>query len=285
MEQWFLEFAGIRVCVSMPREHSPSGKGMLADFCVPEGSCDHTVTFRVVEELEKPRGERVFACHDKWIYCYGDTQLRYEGALSECLDGAFMCIARTQTQSEVQLLKRTIPVGITPNLVMSCLEAEHLLACRGGFLLHASVIRVADRAVLFTAPSGTGKSTQAELWRCHRGAELINGDRIAVMDGHVYGIPFCGSSAVAKNVKLPLAAIVYLSQAPENVITPLTGVRAFRKVWEGCSVNVWNREDMERVTQAVISTVSAVSVAHLACTPDERAVALLERYLKEEGAI
>lgn len=139
--------------------------------------------------------------------------------------------------------------------------------------------------MLFTAPSGTGKSTQAQLWCDHRGAELINGDRIAVGNGMIYGIPFCGSSTVAKNVTLPLAAVVYLSQAPTNTITRLRGVAAFRKLWEGCSVNVWDEEDMDRCSRAVMDTVAAVPVLHLACTPDERAVALLEQALKEEGVL
>ena len=47
-------------------------------------------------------------------------------------------------------------------------------------LLHASVIEYAGGAVLFSAPSGTGKSTQAALWARHRGAHIRNGDKAGV---------------------------------------------------------------------------------------------------------
>ncbi len=69
-------------------------------------------------------------------------------------------------------------------------------------------------AVLFTAPSGTGKSTQAELWRKHRGASIINGDctLIAEDDGvfTAFGFPFSGTSGIFENRKAPIAAVVYL---------------------------------------------------------------------------
>ena len=49
----------------------------------------------------------------------------------------------------------------------------------------------------------------------------------------VRGIPLAGSSGVCQNAQMPLAAIVYLSQAKETTIAPLTGFRAFRSIWEG----------------------------------------------------
>jgi hypothetical protein len=76
---------------------------------------------------------------------------------------------------------------------------------------------------------------------------------------------------------MPLAAVVCLSQAPENRITRLRGVRAFRPLWEGCSLDLWNQADIALGTQAVVDTVSTVPVFHLACTPDEQAVQTLEK--------
>jgi hypothetical protein len=99
----------------------------------------------------------------------------------------------------------------------------------------------------------------------------------------VRGIPFCGSSGVCENESFPLEAIVYLSQAPKTEILPLRGVQAFRRVWEGCSVNVWNVEDVSTCTDAVLDVVQRVPVFHLACTPDETAVEALERELKKMG--
>ena len=61
-----------------------------------------------------------------------------------------------------------------------------------GFQLHASVINWKDKGILFSAPSGTGKSTQADLWKKYEGAKVINGDRALIRKRkrRVYGLWF-----------------------------------------------------------------------------------------------
>lgn len=283
MTERIYSIAGVHLRVTGPERWMYQKEGGLAPFAVT-GGWDHSLEFEVVDQLSAPEGECVHRDPGKQIYVHGDTQLRYEGAVEKHLECAYVRIARQGNTSYVQVKRESIPCGITHKLVMNCMEAEHLLTVVGGFLLHASCIRRNGKAILFTAPSGTGKSTQADLWCKLRGAELINGDRAAVFPCYgnveVRGIPFCGSSGVAKNETLPLEAIVYLSQAPSTTITRLSGAKAFRRVWEGCSVNVWNKTDMEQCSQSVLDTVSVIPVYHLACTPDETAVSALEEVLK-----
>lgn len=185
----------------------------------------------------------------------------------------------------VQLLHAQFPQGVGARTVLSCLALEHLLAPLDGLLLHASFICHEGKAILFTAPSGTGKSTQAELWRSHRGARILNGDRVCIrMEGgtpYACGIPFAGSSGICKQAKLPIAAIVCLSQAPQTTIRSLGGFEAFRRVWEGCSVNTWDREDIAHVSDTVMRVLQSVPVFHLACTPDETAITALEQMLRK----
>ena len=110
----------------------------------------------------------------------------------------------------------------------------------------------------------------------NRGAVMVENGQVLVG-----GIPFSGSSGISENVSLPLAAIVYLSQAPQTRITRLSGVRAFRSIWEGCSISVWDRQDVDLCTHSVSAAVCAVPVFHLACTPDESAVIALESALEQ----
>ena len=98
-----------------------------------------------------------------------------------------------------------------------------------------------------------------------------------------HGIPYCGTSGICRKAKLPVAAIVYLSQATQSEVFPLTGLQAFRHLWEGCSVHLWDNEDVDLCSRAVMEVVNRVTVVHLACTPDEQAVQVLEEYLKERG--
>ena len=114
---------------------------------------------------------------------------------------------------------------------------------------------------------------------------MINGDRIMLRSGQygweAVGIPFCGSSGIRENRILPLAAVVALSQAPVTAVAPLTGVRAFRKIWEGCTLQTWNRQDVDRCAGYVEALLGSVPVFHLACTPDISAVEALEAVLNQ----
>ena len=75
---------------------------------------------------------------------------------------------------------------------------------------------------------------------------------------------------------LPIAAIVALSQAPTTTICRIRGLQAFRLIWEGCTVNHWDRQDMSTCMDRVSNVVQRIPVYHLACTPDESAVSTLE---------
>ena len=277
MVQRGYEIAGIRLRVEIPKAWMYAGDGALAEFLVEPDRWDRTLRIQVVERLSQPEGEPVFQTPGQRIFRLDDGQLRYEGVLADSLDGAYLRMERRGNNSTVQVLKTAVTHGITPKMVLKAMEAEHLICDAGGFLLHASWISVGGKGVLFTGPSGIGKSTQAALWCEHRGAELLNGDRAAVFGDHARGIPFRGSSGVGLNRKTPLAAIIYLSQATENTLVRLTGARAFHRLWEGCSVNIWNPEDMERTAAAVMETLNAVPVYHLSCRKDISAIEILEK--------
>lgn len=281
MEERFYRLAGLRFRVLGQKRWFTQENGILSEFVAPAGDYDVQCTLDVVEALSDPEGELCFQDPGSRVFRLSDGMLRYKGSVESTLDGAYIRILRRGNQSTVQLKKDAIPFGITSKVIISCLEAVHHLTAAGGFLLHASWIKVGEKAILFTGPSGVGKSTQAALWEQHREAMLVNGDRAAVFPveggAQVRGIPYCGSSGVTKNLTLPLAAVVCLSQAPQTSITRLTGIGAFRRLWGECCINIWNPEDIECCTQSVSDVVSRVPIFHLACTPDLSAVLALEQ--------
>lgn len=163
------------------------------------------------------------------------------------------------------------------------LSLERILLQHQGFLLHSSVIRSQGRGILFSAPSGTGKSTQAELWRRERGAEIMNGDRGLIRkigdDFMVYGSPYAGTSDIFTNLSAPISAIVVLSQASENSVKRLSPMEAFRKLYRESTVFAWDADFVMDITRLLGDLVSCVPVFHLACTPTSSAVAVLEEEL------
>ena len=61
----------------------------------------------------------------------------------------------------------------------------------------------------------------------------------------------------------------------------LRGYEAFSRIWEGISVNTWDREDMEKATDTVMEVAKRIPVYHMPCTPDEAAVEALEQELRK----
>ena len=278
------QIAGIRICIEVPESEWDGDEGLLREYCKEIETADYFVSCYLVDHLSVPEGESVFRSKDRRVYRDCDRQLTFLGPVEKTLDKADCGISRQDNRTQIEFLRYTSNTRIKSRLVLGALDLPHMLIEKNGFILHASFIEHEGRAILFTAPSETGKSTQAQLWCDHRGAELVNGDRAAVrvIDGKIYacGVPFAGSSRIRKNRILPLTAIVYLSQAPENTITKLRGFRAFRSVWEGITLNTWDRDDVEKATQTLSTVLSGIPVYHLACTPDVRAVELLKQTLE-----
>ena len=279
----FYRIAGINFCVSAPEGNGFEDDGVLANFRIaPTAGC-REITLSLKEQLDPPEGELYAADGSVCVYRKIDELIYYCGCYDRKWEKGYLRIVRDQNRTDAQLHKHGEKIHLSSGIALEAMELQHHLARHGGFLLHASYIDVNGEAILFTAPSGTGKSTQASLWCNLRGAELINGDRAAVTVGEngvfACGVPYSGSSPVRKNVTCPLNAVVFLSQAKETTIHRLEGMAAFCKIWEGCSVNTWDPEDMNLCAQAVMNMLSRVPVYHLACTPDDSAVRILEKTL------
>lgn len=156
-----------------------------------------------------------------------------------------------------------------------------------GFYLHSSCVSLAGKAVVFSAPSGTGKSTQAALWERYLGAETLNGDRTILRreaEGwRCYGSPYAGSSDIYKNESVALGAVVVLAQGAENNLTRLTPGEAFVALYRETVQNPWNRDYMEKMSALLERAVLETPVFRLICRPDREAVELVHRAVFGEG--
>ncbi len=90
--------------------------------------------------------------------------------------------------------------------------------------IHSAAISVDERAYLFSANSGTGKTTHMNLWLDKFGerAFVINGDKpiIRMVNDtlYVYGTPWCGKEGLNRNVRIPMGAMYILERSPDNRI-------------------------------------------------------------------
>lgn len=104
----------------------------------------------------------------------------------------------------------------------------------GAFLMHGAVLAVADKGIIFTAKSGTGKTTHILKWldNCSN-AYILNGDKpfILAENGNgcpkVCGSPWKGKEEFGANKIVPLKAIVLMERAENNSIQKISFSEAF----------------------------------------------------------
>lgn len=109
--------------------------------------------------------------------------------------------------------------------------AEELFA-HDVLLFHGSVVAVDGVAYLFTAKSGTGKSTHARLWREFLGdrAVMVNDDkpflRVTQDDVLACGSPWNGKHHLGGNICVPLKAICVLERGEQNEVQRISATEA-----------------------------------------------------------
>lgn len=144
--------------------------------------------------------------------------------------------------------------------------------------VHSSAIAVNGAGLIFSAPSGTGKSTHTALWKEHYGATIINDDApfISVVSDKVvlHGAPWAGTTGINKNLSVPLRAIVFLEQAPKNEILPLVSLQALqlllRELLKPC-----DRQLIDNTYTLLNLILASVPCYLLRCTPDKEAVEIV----------
>lgn len=105
-------------------------------------------------------------------------------------------------------------------------------------LFHGSCISVDGEGYLFTAVSGTGKSTHTKLWRQQFGsrAQMINDDKPLLKINRqgvtVYGSPWGGKHRLSTNASCPLKAICILTRSEDNWIHPIDRKTAFPMLFQ-----------------------------------------------------
>jgi len=146
-----------------------------------------------------------------------------------------------------------------------------------GMLLHASAVILDDRAYLFSAPGGTGKSTHTTLWETVVGAGralILNDDKPALRleDGvfYAYGTPWSGKTDLNINRRVPLAGICMLGRGERNEIEPFHGAEAVHALLEQ-TIRPRNPAKMVKLLELVDKLFAEVPVWKMKCNMDPEA--------------
>ena len=141
------------------------------------------------------------------------------------------------------------------------------------FVFHGSIIAVDGKGFLFTAKSGTGKSTHTRLWREYFGtkAVMVNDDKpmLKVTGSGViaYGTPYNGKHNLGENIAVPLKAICILTRGEKNSIVSIDRSEAYSMLLQ----QVYRPQDplqMVKTLKLVDKMAENVELYRLACNMD-----------------
>jgi len=157
-------------------------------------------------------------------------------------------------------------------------------------LFHGSCLAYEGRAILFTAKSGTGKSTHTRLWRECFGAqvEMINDDkpflRITEEGVTAYGNPWLGKHRLGGNIQAPLGAVCLVCRAGENRLERLSPRQALPALLS----QIYAPADpgtMAKTLALAHRLAETVAVYRLHCNMDPQAAYVARDGLREDGCL
>ena len=149
------------------------------------------------------------------------------------------------------------------------------LALFNGLMLHSSCVEYKGKAYLFSAPSGTGKSTHTHLWLKYLdGCRIINDDKpaIRIIDGvaYAFGTPWSGKTDENINEGVPIGGICFLGRG-ENKIKRIPGIAALKPFMDQ-TVRPRNKELMNNMLETLNIILSKVPIYQMTCDMSEDAV-------------
>lgn len=155
----------------------------------------------------------------------------------------------------------------------------------GMLTFHGVLMEYEGNGLIISAPSGTGKTTHARLWRDNRHALIINGDRAVCrkVDGiwTGFGLPWSGTSGEQINRNVPIKAMVILKRSGENQAFRISGIDAFGAALPNVLSSVWDAGLTERAIDLLDDFLQTVPVIELQCRPDPASVDVLLKTLEE----
>ena len=209
-------------------------------------------------------------CRD--YLCDGEPDFTIE------ISAADIAFEEEKSAREAQL--EGIPVRNFSDAYLETVAVQRKLAERlfawDTLLFHGSVVAVEGQAYLFTAKSGTGKSTHTRLWRKVLGdrAVMVNDDkpflRFTEQGILACGSPWNGKHGLGTNLCVPLKAICILERGEENSIQSIAPKQALSMLLQQ-SNRPLDRKNMPKYLELLDRLAGGVDFYRLACNMDPRA--------------
>ena len=138
-------------------------------------------------------------------------------------------------------------------------EIAEWLPLHNAFLMHGATFDYDGTGVIFTAHSGTGKTTHMLLWQQLLGDKMtvVNGDKPIVRffedepeTPYAYGTPWCGKEQLGCNMRTPLKHICFIERSDKNSCEPMEKADAVNLIF--------NQVYMPKDPAAMMNTIQLI---------------------------
>lgn len=153
--------------------------------------------------------------------------------------------------------------------------------------VHSSSIIYQNKAYVFSASSGVGKTTHTNFWRDLYDIEFLDGDVAALYQEndivYAYGLPWCGTSKVFQNKKVPLGGIFFLQQSCHNAVHQLNLFEGILRLSARCFTPTWTSELANKNITIAESIAAHTLCALVYCLPNEDAARTVKAFIDEKN--
>lgn len=181
-------------------------------------------------------------------------------------------------EKEIQMVNE-FPKPFAESLALFRKLCKYCLNNADGIIFHSSVVMVDGNAYIFTAPSGTGKSTHTRLWRELLGkrAVMVNDDKpiIRYEEGefYVYGTPWNGKHNLGCNCRAKVKAICKLYRSKENQICKASKAEMLLTILNQ-TLRPEQEEDADKLLSLIEKMLCTVDIYTLGCNISKEAAKL-----------
>jgi hypothetical protein len=210
----------------------------------------------------------------KWTILRRDQQtgIRVEFEDDAQLADAFCLVDFQKNTLEISLVPRgeggvvkIDPLFQPMGSILMVVLAHH----QNDVLIHASGIDDEGTGRLFTAVSGTGKSTMAGIWK-EKGARVINDDRLWLHKTeekwYIFNTPMPYYSQKPSFVELK--EIFLIRQSPQNEVKKLSGANAAMRFMANAIQHFYDKEMTGRHLDRILDIASHVPIFDCGFKPD-----------------
>lgn len=276
------EFAGLRIAVQNGGAYF---KQRMTEYMLPlaqegEHSFDYGVNIRREDKLPEMTAKLSVGPQQIWKVADTEEKILWRGLLGmEEEVGVTLTFGKTEAEIAICTPDRN-PMD-PRDYVCTGYAVEEFCLHHRRMVMHGSCISVGGQAVLFSAPSGTGKSTHTALWKKYLPqTEYINDDtpilRLDREDAvYACGSPWSGSTELNQKIEAPLKAIVLLERGKENTIRQVGGAETFARLL-GETRKYPFRDSMEAAATLCEELMERVPVYALTCDISEQAVQVVK---------